>query len=296
MNVSQLKAFVMVVEHESFSEAARAMGISQPAVTMQVQALESAVGATLLERRYRAVGLTEAGRALLPHARTVLAELELARQELEALSETVTGRVAIAASTTPGQYVLPRLLGGFVAEHPDVGVAVEVMDTSAVIDAVAAGDAQMGVTGAEVAGTKVVFEPWGTDELVVVCAPADELAGRSNVPLSVLAEHPFIMREAGSGTRIVAEGVLHAGGVDPADLNVVMELGTNEAVVSAVEGGMGVGIVSRWVADKALSLRTVAEVDAEGFPHSRPLFIATGRIGASRATEALLEYLRSHEG
>jgi DNA-binding transcriptional LysR family regulator len=102
VNVSQLRTFIAVVDHGSFSEAARVLGISQPAVTMQIQALEADIAATLLDRGYRKVALTEAGRALLPHARTVIEELEDARESIEAVSETVTGRLAIAASTTPG--------------------------------------------------------------------------------------------------------------------------------------------------------------------------------------------------
>ncbi|HSK46752.1 MAG TPA: LysR family transcriptional regulator, partial [Coriobacteriia bacterium] len=101
MNVSQLRAFVTVVERGSFSEAAREMGISQPAVTMQVQALESDLGSTLLDRRYRRVDLTEAGHALLPHARKVLEQLEVARHDIERLSGTISGRLTVAASTTP---------------------------------------------------------------------------------------------------------------------------------------------------------------------------------------------------
>jgi len=106
MNVSQLTTFVTVVERGSFSEAARALGISQPAVTMQVQALETDVGATLLDRRYRRVDLTEAGKTLLPHARRILEQLVTAQSEIIALSGVVTGRLTIAASTTPGVYVL----------------------------------------------------------------------------------------------------------------------------------------------------------------------------------------------
>ncbi|TLM78494.1 MAG: LysR family transcriptional regulator, partial [Actinobacteria bacterium] len=118
MNIVQLRTFVNVIELGSFSEAARAMGISQPAVTMQVQSLEAAVGATLLDRRYRRVDLTEAGKALLPHASVILAQVDAAKEEIAALSGTITGRLTIAASTTPGDYVIPRLLGGFIERFP----------------------------------------------------------------------------------------------------------------------------------------------------------------------------------
>lgn len=293
MNLTQLRAFVAVVEHHSFSGAARALGLSQPAVTMQVQSLEAEAGATLLDRRYRRIEPTEAGTALLPHARRVLAELEEARYELDHLGDRVTGRLEIAASTTPGDYVLPALLGAFLAAYPEVGVSLRVMDTARVVEAVASGEAHLGMTGAELdAGAKVGFERLGTDELLVVCAPDDELAHVEGAAAAVLADEPFVMRRSGSGTRIVTEEALRAEGVDPADLRVVAELGTSEAIVRAVEGGLGIGIVSRWVAEKALALGTVAEVDVRGFPVERPFFVVLPPAARTRAAEAFVEHLR----
>ena len=176
MNLTQLRAFVAVVEHQSFSGAARALGLSQPAVTMQLQSLESEAGATLLDRRYRRIAPTEAGAALLPHAQRILAELQDARYELDHLGERVTGRLDVTASTTPGDYVLPALLGVFLDKHPEVGISLSVVDTARVVEAVASGEAHLGMTGAEVeAGGKVTFERLGTDELLVVCPPASPL-------------------------------------------------------------------------------------------------------------------------
>jgi len=292
VNVSQLKTFVAVVDHGSFSEAARFLGISQPAVTMQIQALEADISATLLDRGYRKVALTEAGHALLPHARRVLAEIEGARESIEALAETVTGRLALAASTTPGQYLLPRLLGRFLAEYPEVGVTLRVYDSTDVVGHVEAGEADLGMTGAEVHGARVTYERLGFDDLALICPPGHRLAGGKEVAFAELTDEPFIVREPGSGTRIAAEEVIRRGGVEPAELNVIMELDTNEAIVSAVEGGMGIGIVSIQVARKALDLGTVAEVKGTGFPVERPLFLVLPRRTLTRAGLALADYLR----
>jgi LysR family transcriptional regulator, transcriptional activator of the cysJI operon len=293
MNVSQLRTFVEVVDRGSFSEAARAMGLSQPAVTMQIQGLESDLGATLLERRYRRVDLTEAGRALLPTARKVLGELEGARVSIERLSDTVGGHLELAVSTTPGQYILPRLLGSFLHAYPDVTVSLRVYDSADVVAHVESGAAHLGMTGARVPHAKVDFEPMGTDLLLVICPTDSPLANRGHVQLAELAEYPFIARENGSGTRMMAERALRDGGVDPSDLNIVMELGTSEAIVNAVEGGMGVGVVSHWMADKALTLGTVAQIAAPGFPVSRPFYAVLPRTARPRAADALLEHLRS---
>lgn len=293
MNIGQLKTFVSVVDLGSFSDAARAMGISQPAVTMQVQALESAVGATLLDRRYRRVDLTEAGKALLPHARAVLAQVDDARGEIAALSGTITGRLAIAASTTPGDYVIPRLLGGFIAKYPEVGATVAVSDTAQVVEAVESGAVQLGVTGAQVRGARVAFEELGTDELVLIAAPDSGLAAREGIRLADLADAAWVLRESGSGTRQVAEKLLADNGLDPAELRVAVELGTGEAIVSAVEGGLGVAIVSRYVADKALRLGSVVAPHVEGLPATRPFFAVLPKATPSRAAAAFLGHLRA---
>lgn len=296
MNLSQLRAFVMVVEHGSFSEAARAMDLSQPAVTMQVQALESDLGVALFDRGYRKVGLTESGKALLPHARAVLAELESARSDIDRVADVVSGPLELAASTAPGQYMLPRLLGAFLREHSEVSATLRVMDTAEVVRAVADGDAQLGMTGAEMKASRVSFEPLGADQLVLICPPGHGLSDRVGITLADLADAPFVMRERGSGTRMVAEDVLRAGGLGPAELRVAMELGTSEAIVSAVEGGMGLGVVSRRVAEKALALGTVAEVGAVGFPAERRFYVVLPKGGMARAAEAFLGYLRERVG
>lgn len=291
MNISQMRTFVTVVDRGSFSEAARAMGISQPAVTMQIQALESDLGATLLDRRYRRIDLTEAGRALLPYARRVLDELEHARGEIGALSDTVTGHLTIAASTTPGVYVIPRLLGAFLSENPQVRVTITVHDTAEVADAVESGRADIGVTGAVVKGSRAVYQELGTDELVVICPPGSPLAGRPQVEVALLAESDWVMREPGSGTRQVAERILAERGLDPAELRVVVELGAGEAIVSAVEGGLGAAMLSRYVADKALALRTVSRVDLAGRPIERPFYSVLPKGTPTRAASAFHEHL-----
>ena len=296
MNVSQLRTFIEIVDRGSFSEAARSMGVSQPAVTMQIQGLEADLGATLLERRYRRVDLTEAGRSLLPTARKVLAELERARAAIDGLSDTVGGHLELAVSTTPGQYILPRLLGAFLKAYPEITVSLRVYDSADVVTRVESGEAHIGMTGARLPHAKVDFEQMGTDDLLMICAPGRSLAGMKPVTLQQLAEQPFIVRETGSGTRLVFEKALKDGGVDPADLQVVMELGTSEAIVNAVEGGMGIGVVSHWMADKALALGTVAKVDAPGFPISRPFYAVLPRGARSRAADALLAHLRSAMG
>jgi len=225
VNISQLRTFLAVVDRGSFSDAARELGISQPAVTMQLQALEADLGVTLLDRAYRRVDLTEAGRALEPYARRTLAELDGAREELSTLSGEVAGVLDIAASTTPGAYVIPRLLGGFLAEYPRVRVSIAEHDTAGVVEAVDSGHAHLGVCGAIVKGAKAAFEPLTTDEIVAICPFGSSLAMRRRVALTDLATADWVVRESGSGTRQVVDAELAAAGVEPSQLKVVAQLG-----------------------------------------------------------------------
>jgi DNA-binding transcriptional LysR family regulator len=296
MNIAHLRSFVAVVEHGSFSAAARTLHLSQPAVTMQIQSLEADIGATLLDRQYRRIELTEAGRLLLPVAEGILQDVEKVRDAIAELSDTVTGRLTLAASTTPGQYVLPRIVGSFLKHNPDVGVSIAVMDTAQVVDAVEAGEASLGMTGAKLKGTKVTYERLGHDDLFLICPPDHAFASRPPDSLEEVVEQPFVMREDGSGTRIVTEETLRGAGVDPGDLHVVTELGTGEAIVSAVEGGMGVSVVSHWLVDKAIELGTVAKVDCEYFPVHRPLYVVLPRGTLTRAADAFLDHLRDELG
>jgi len=293
VNIAQLRTFLTVIECGSFSEAAKALGISQPAVTMQLQSLEGDLGVTLLDRRYRRIDLTEAGRLLKPHAIRTIAEVDIARDEIERLSGEVGGRLEIAASTTPGAYVIPRLLGGFVSAYPSVSVTVTVHDTADVVSEVEEGRAQLGVAGAVVKGAKASFEQFTVDELVAICAPSSSLSSERGVRLIDLAEQEWVTRESGSGTRSMAERELTAAGVDPANLRVVAQLGSGEAIVSAIEGGLGIAIVSRFVARKALELGSVVRIDLAGRRIERPFYTVLPKGTPTRAAAAFNTYLHA---
>ena len=291
MNINQLRAFVAVVQQGSFSAAARATGISQPGVTAQIQSLEADLGAALLERRYRKVEVTEAGQALLPVAMRVLDELDEARAAVGLLSDTVGGHLEVAASTTPGQYLLPRSLGSFLRACPSVSVSLRIRDTTEVVRLVESGEAHVAMTGARVSGARVDWVESRSDRLCVIAPPDSPLTSEGMIALSALAEQAFVVREQGSGTRMVFENALRTAGVDPGDLHVIMELGTGEAIVNAVEGGMGIGVVSRLAAEKAIALGTVASLDAEAFPLERPFYVVTPHGARSRAADALVSHL-----
>lgn len=295
MNLSQLRAFVAVVEQKSFSAAARTLDVSQPAVTLQIQALEHQLGATLLERRYKRVSMTEAGLLVYPVALSILERWGELSEALAELHGTVGGRLVIAGSTTPAHYLLPRLVGDFKREHPDTTVLLEVADSQATVDRLLSGAADTAFVGEVPRERRVQCEEFATDAIVVVAPAGHALAGRKRkAPAEVLTREPLVFREKGSATRHVVEQHLTSLGLAPADLDVTLELGTSEAVVGAVESGLGIGIVSRFAAEKALALGTVAELKVETFPIRRLIYVCTvTKRPLTRAAEAFLDFARA---
>lgn len=290
MNISHIRAFLAVVDTGSFSAAARVLGVSQPAVTMQIRSLEEDLGVVLLDRRYRKIDLTEAGAELLGRARRIVGEVEAARTSIVEMQGTVSGRLSIAASTTPGDYVVPALLGEFMRAYPSVTLSISVGDSSDVVAAVENGAADVGITGVR-GEARVEYDEIGRDELILIAHPDRSVAPRrGEVRLADLAAEPWIMRERGSGTRSVTESVLADAGVDVDGLNVVVELGSGEAIVGAVEGDLGIAMVSEHVAAKSLRLGTVKKIELAR-KVVRPFFIVLPKGTPTRAALAFAAHL-----
>jgi DNA-binding transcriptional LysR family regulator len=291
VNLTQLRAFIAVVDRRSFSEAARALGVSQPAVTLQVQSLERELSATLLERRRKRIELTEAGGLLEPAAREIVKRWEGLAERISVLEGTVGGRLTVGGSTTPAHYVLPRFIGDLKRRYPDVAVVLEVADTRDTVERLKAGDLDVAVVGEEVKDRAVDCERWLTDELVVVAAPDSPLAKGPAHAVSELADHPIVSREKGSATRDVVEQHLASQGVSPDDLDVVMELGTSEAVASAVEAGLGLAIVSRVSVERSLALGRLVTADVKTFPLVRWFYMCKLKNRApTRAAQAFVDH------
>ena len=185
------------------------------------------------------------------------------------------------------------MLGEFISHYPEVTVSVSVHDSAHVVEVVSSGQADVGVTGASEVSTRVSFSECGSDEIIVICPPDHVLASRSDVPYAELAECDWIVREAGSGTRAVTRRTLEERGVDPDELRVVVELGTGEAVLNAVRGGLGIAMLSSRVAADALELGSVRRVRMAGTPVKRPFFVVLPKGTPTRAASALAAQLRA---
>jgi len=294
MDTRQLAAFCEVVERKSFSQAAERLGVTQPAVSLQVRALEKRLGAKLLDRSGRRVEPTEAGHRLYRAAQRMLAiEGQLLEEVTGAEQGELRGEFALGASTGPGGTVVPVLLCEFAREHPDLSVALSVSDTNHVIEQVADRELELGVVGAAPRHRGVVFEPFFRDEVILVCPAAHRFAGRT-VMLDDLREETLILMQEGAGVRQVIEEELRRAGVRLRDLGVRLELGLQESVKSAVAAGFGITFISRTGVEAELAAGTLASARVKGLEPSREISLvrAAGR-SPTRAAEAFVEFSRS---
>jgi DNA-binding transcriptional LysR family regulator len=293
MDIRQLKLFCLIVERGSFSLAAGEMGITQPAASQQIRGLERELGALLLDRSRRTVTPTDAGRALYAPAREMLALHEQAITGIADLNDLLAGEVTIGASTGPGDHVLPALLARFKALHPGVHLALHVDDTQAVIEEVTARRLDLGAVGAPVERPDLILEPLAPDRALLVCGRDHPWATRESVTLDELAKEPFIIQQRGAGLRSVVEGRLRAAGLDPARMNVFLEMGLMESAKQAAVAGGGVTFLSIWAVTPELGSGALVPVRVDGLDIRRDFYTVRARTRVlSRAAEALLEFLR----
>ena len=294
METRQLTAFCAVVERRSFSQAAEQLGVTQPAVSLQVRSLEKRLGLQLLDRSGRRVEPTEAGQRLYRSAQRLLAMEEQLLAELGGDAEgELTGRLEIGASTGPGGTVLPIVLCEFQARHPGVHVALSVSDTQRVVEQVARREVELGVVGAVRRHRGVVFEPFFRDEVVLAVPRGHRFADRI-VTLDELKGEPLVLMQEGAGVRQVIDDELRNAGVRLRDLDVRLELGLQESARSAVVSGFGVTFISRSAIESDLAAGTVAIGRVEGLEPSREIALvrSSGRA-ETRVAQAFVAYARS---
>ncbi len=282
MNLEYLRTFVSIVEHGSLSAAARAKRISQPAVTKQVQRLELEIGLPLLVRASRRpLELTPAGERVLAFARETSARFELLERELAGLKEIGPGTLSLAASTIPGEHVLPGLLADFRKAYPDVAVRVTVSDTADVVTRLLADKADIGIIGSIPKRPGLRLERLIRDEVVLAVPPDHPFADREVVSVDELRGQPLILREEGSGTRRSVEQALEAAGLSlPLD-SAALTLGSTQSVLQAVAQGLGLGFVSARAAAQGAADGRLVCIRLSGVDLTRDLLLAVlpGRSG-----------------
>ena len=261
LDPQRLRLLVALRRHGSISAAADACRMGQPSATKHLKTLEAAVGERLVERAGRASRLTEAGEVVAVHAQRVLDTLDGMQEELRALRDAERGTLTLAASTTPGSYVLPSILECFAEQHPRVEVDVVVGSSRWVAERVARREVSLGLAGELDWPEGVRAEPFLDDEVVGIAAPGRLPLRHGRASAEEVASATLLVREPGSSTRAVAERALVRAGYRPAKR---WELDSNEAIKRSVRGGLGVGFVSRLVVQEELDRGELEEFSVRG--------------------------------
>lgn len=293
MDTRQLAAFCAVVERRSFSQAAERLGVTQPAVSLQVRNLEKRLGTQLLDRSGRRVEPTEAGWRLYRGAQRLLALEEQVVADVTASGEgELAGDLLVGASTGPAAIAVPIVLCEFQRQNPEVRVFLTVSDTHSVVERVADRELELGIVGAARRHRGVRFEPFFSDQVILVCPPGHRFADRT-VTLDELREESLVLMQDGAGVRQIVEDGLRRQGVRLRDLDVHLELGLQESVRSAVAAGYGVTFISRTAVESDLAAGTLVEARVQGLEATREISLAAASGRArSRVADAFVEFAR----
>ncbi len=290
----RLHVFYSVARLLSFTKAADALHMTQPAVTFQVRQLEEYFNTRLFDRTHNKISLTEAGERVYVYAEKIFHLYDEMENSVRELTGEISGVLILGASTTVAEYMLPALLGDFKAKYPDVNIRLKVSNTDGIVSMVENNIIDLGVVEAPVLNKNLAVEQCRTDRLVAIAPPGHELAKYDTVPVKALLDYPFICREEGSGTREVINDYLRQADVDPSQMNVIMELGSLEALKGAVEAGIGVSIVSRATLAKELKLGSVEVLELDT-PLERPFsFVHQKHKFRQCAMDELLEFARNY--
>lgn len=270
LNFHQLYIFQMVAAHLSFSRAAEAMEITQPAVSIQVQELEKFLGITLFHRRPRGLGITEAGNAALAYARQIFALSTQLVDTVREMEDLQAGHLVLGASSTPGEYVFPLLVGRFRQVYPGIHVELVIGNTRTIMQRILDREMDLGMVGDHVEeySSELEIVDFQDDEIVLVAAPSHAVTGLNRPTVEQVMELGLVAREIGSTTRQSAERQLRQLGLLP---KFALELGSNQAVKQAATAGGGIGIISRLGITAELKAGMLVVLDAKGWECRRPL-------------------------
>lgn len=293
VNLRQLEVFLAVVEHGGFSAAARATKLTQSTISQHVSGLESDMGVQLLERSRKGVRLTEAGRILLGHAKTLVGELRTTEAAIRRFRGLEQATLRVGVSTIPGAHLVPPVLARLCEVYPRLDLVVFQGDSSATVEALANREVEVGVVGRRLRVRGLVFTEVGEDRIVLVVAPDHPWARRKSIGLAELEEGAFVSREPGSGTGAAVIDALKGAGVETARLRTRAVVGGNETVKAAVRAGIGVSFLSSIAVARDVEKGELAAVDVEGLAIARPFYLVrqSGRR-PSAAASAFWELMR----
>lgn len=290
----RLKVFHTVARLLSFTKAAEALHMTQPAVTFQVRQLEEYFNTRLFDRTHNRITLTEVGKLVYEYAEKIFKEYAEMENIVKEMTNNMSGILVIGASTTIAEYLLPALLGEFKTKYPEVRIHLSVSNTEEIVSMVENNDIDLGVVEAPVSNKNLTVELCSVDKLVAIVPPGHQLAKHHQITAQELVTYPYISREEGSGTREVITDYLNNAGLSFDDLNIVMELGSPEAIKGAVAAGMGVSILSRAAIQKELQLNLLKAVNLNPSLERQLSFVHQKQKFRLRVIEELLKFSKDH--
>ena len=291
MELKYIEIFCAVAELKNFSKAAQALHLTQPTVSIHIKSLEDEFSTRLFDRMGRTVLLTQAGEILYRYAKEIVQLKEDARLAMENLEGTMSGRLIIGASTIPGEYILPSFLARFKDSYPGIFPALKIGDSSDIYKSVLEGEVDVGIVGAVIRDSNIVSRKFLDDELVLV---SSAILKSSTLDTGALKKIPLLVREPGSGSRGTLEKHLKKIGLAIEDLNVVAEVGSSQALIQAVESGMGMAFISRLSIVREIENKVLKTVQLKRIKIKRNFYIITHRLRfKSRICETFIEFLTS---
>jgi len=277
LDLHRLNIFLKIVEMKSFSKAAQRLCLTQPTVSQHVSYLEEYLGVSLLDRSGKEVNPTQAGRILNTYASRLLRMADDAEHAIAFLKGKKAGLIVAGASNIPGEYILPEILGDFKNRYPEIGVTVQLADTAGIIEKIARYEIDLGVIGARIKHDQLQCSRFLDDELCLIISPQHAWAQRQSIDAGELVTAAFVMRETGSGTRMMIEQAFRKFGIQADQLNIVAEFGSNSAVKQAVKAGLGISFVSKRSVSDELSMNVIRAVPVKDMHIKRSFYIARHR-------------------
>ncbi len=289
LDLNLIEVFCCVYEEQSFSRAAQRLRLSQPTVSGHIKNLETYIGARLFDRQPRLITPTRAGEILYRHGRIILDEKEAATRALHKLLNKIEGSLTIAASTIPGEFLLPVVIASFHARFPSVKVEIRISDSVKVCEEVLSGKAEIGFTGAKPDALGLEVKPFASDDLALVAPNDNEWRDVKALSIDALAQKPFIAREPGSGTRLAFEKRI---GRSLDQFNVVGCFGSTNAVKEALRAGLGVSVLSLLSVNRDIQAGCLKAVEIEGVGVIRREFfsVLNKKLAPSPVVEAFVEF------
>jgi DNA-binding transcriptional LysR family regulator len=294
MDLWQLKIFCKVVELKSFSRAGKTVHLSQPTVSSHIKDLEDHFGCRLIDRLPKEAVATKAGELLYGYARKILSFSHKIEAAMAEFNGRIKGRLLIGGSTIPGAYLLPRMIGAFTAQYPEVTISLVVEDTEKVIDGVMSGNLEMGVVGAESGEKKIFQEKLIEDEMRLIVPENHIWAKKKAIPLDLLLTEPFIVRENGSGTLASIQLSLASRGYTIEDLKIAAEFGSTEAVRQGIKNNVGVSILSTLAVSEDLKIGSLKSIAVKGLKLKRSFYLTRHKYRSlSPLSRVFIEFLKN---